>query len=146
MSFTISVLPNANIGPIISSANQGYPTSARWVKALWDMDYESLRGTPPQHFVNVQDDARLHVIGLIHPSVQGERIFAITGPVNLNDIIAILRKIQPEKEWKDFPDYEEDLSTFEPMYRAEQLHKEVYGEGFIDLEVSVRENAADLAG
>lgn len=141
---TILVLPNGNIGPIISTANQGYPTSARWVKALWDRDYESLHGTPPQHFVNVQDDARLHVIGLAHPAVQGERIFAITGPVSLHDIIKILRKLQPDEEWEDFPDKQKDLSIFEPAKRAEQLHKEAYGVGFIDLEESVKGNAADL--
>ena len=108
------------------------------------MDYKSLRGTPPQHFVNVQDDARLHVIGLADPAVQGERIFAITGPVSLNDIIKILRKIQPQKEWEDFYDDEKDLSTFEPIHRAEQLHKQAYGRGFTNLENSVRGNAADL--
>lgn len=108
------------------------------------MDYESLRGTPPQHFINVQDDARLHIIGLAHPSVQNERIFAITGPVNLNDIIDVLRKIQPQKKLEDFPNHERDLSTFEAAQRAEMLHKEAYGTGFIDLEKSVRDNASDL--
>lgn len=140
----ILVLPNANIGRLISSSNQGYPTSARWVKALWDKDYESLLGTPPQHFVNVQDDARLHVIGLAQPTLRDERIFAITGPVNFNDIIEVLRKIKPESKWEDFPDSRMDFSTFEPAKKAEQLHLDAYGTGFIDLEESVRGNAADL--
>lgn len=138
------MLPNANIGPLISSSNQGYPTSARWVKALWDKDYESLLGTPPQHFVNVQDDARLHVIALSQPTVQNERIFAITGPVSLNDIIETLRKFKPESMWEDFPDHRRDLSTFEPAKRAEQLHIDAYGTGFISLEESVQGNAAEF--
>lgn len=113
---------------------------------LWDRDYASLRGTPPQHFVNVQDDARLHVIALANPAVQNERIFAITGPVNLDDIVKILRKLSPEHHWEDFPDKQRDLSTFQPAKRAEQLHLDAYGVGFINLEDSVRGNAADLIG
>lgn len=129
---------------MLSSTNQGYPTSASWVKKLWDQDYAALKGTPAQHFVNVQDDARLHVIALAHPKVQSERIFAITGPVNLDDIVNVLRKLHPQKKWEDFPDTEQDLSTFEPIQRAEQLLKEAYGTGFIGLEESVKANAADL--
>lgn len=110
------------------------------------MDYDSLKGTPAQHFVNAQDDARLHVIGLAHPAVQGERIFAIAGPVSLNDIVNVLRKLYPQKKWGDFPDDGQDLSVIEPIQRAEQLLKEAYGTGFIGLEESVKANAADLVG
>jgi nucleoside-diphosphate-sugar epimerase len=124
--------------------NQGYPTSARWVKALWDQDLESLHNTPPQHFVNVQDDARLHVIGLANPAVQNERIFPITGPVTINEITTLLRQLYPARQWEDIPDNGKDLSTFEPAKRAEQLHLKAYGMGFINLKDSVAGNAADL--
>ncbi|KAI8712117.1 Epimerase domain-containing protein [Fusarium sp. LHS14.1] len=86
-----TVLPNANIGPVISSAHQGYPTSSRWVKALcgdYDVDFK----IPAQHFVNVQDDARLHCIALAHPSIEFERVFAVAGPVKSNAIIGILSR------------------------------------------------------
>ncbi|CAG9952653.1 unnamed protein product [Clonostachys rosea f. rosea IK726] len=136
------VLPNANIGPVISPSNQGYPTSAGWVKALWDGD--SLKNAPPQHYINVQDDAKLHVIALTHPAVQHERIFAVAGPVSLNDIISILRKIYPERQWKNLPDEGKDLSIFEPIRRAEDLLLEAYRTGFVSLEESVKGNAADL--
>ncbi|KAI3550021.1 aldehyde reductase [Colletotrichum abscissum] len=139
-----TVQPNANIGPLINAEKQGYPTSARWVKKLWDQDYDSLRNTPPQHFVNVQDDARLHVIGLVHPQVRGERLFAIAGPVNLQDIIEILRESYPFKHWEDFPTNERDLSSFIPSRRAEELLIEAYGTGFIGLVESVKGNAANL--
>ena len=141
---TVIVCPNANIGSLISSANQGYPTSAQWVKALWDSDYASVQNTPPQHFVNVQDDARLHVIALANPEVKGERIFPIAGPFNINDIISVMRKLYPQREWEDIPDNTRDLSVFEPSQRAEQLLKEAYGNSFTGLEESVKSNAADL--
>ncbi|KAF9872767.1 aldehyde reductase [Colletotrichum karsti] len=141
-----TVQPNANIGPLINAAKQGYPTSARWVKKLWDHDYDSLRGTPPQHYINVQDDARLHLVGLAHPGVRGERIFAIAAPVNLRGIVEILRKSFPQKKWEDFPDGgEEDRAVYVPSKRAEELLREAYGHGFVGLEESVRGNAADLA-
>ncbi|KAL3495788.1 hypothetical protein BJX62DRAFT_252830 [Aspergillus germanicus] len=138
------ILPNANIGPLISAANQGYPTTARWTKALWDSDYASLSHVPPQHYINVQDDARLHIIGLADPAVQGERIFAVAGPFNLNDILEGLRRLYPERKWEDYPDDKRDLSTFEPITRAEALLRKAYGRGFITLEESVKRNAADL--
>ncbi|KAF6781347.1 aldehyde reductase [Colletotrichum sojae] len=140
-----TVQPNANIGPLINAEKQGYPTSAKWVKKLWDHDYDSLKGTPPQHFINVQDDARLHVIGLVHPQLRGERLFAVAAPVSLRDIVEILRKSYPFKHWDNFPDNEIDLSTFEPSKRAEELLVEAYGAGFAGVEESVRANAADLA-
>lgn len=138
------VLPNCNIGPLISAANQGYPTTARFVKGLWDGNYEALEGNPPEHFVNVQDVGRLHVIGLAHPDVRGERIFAATAPFNFNSIIEVLRKLRPEREWEYFPDDRKDLSNFEGVQRSEQLLREAYGVGFTGLEESVKGNAAEL--
>ncbi|KAL6922473.1 hypothetical protein FSST1_006499 [Fusarium sambucinum] len=141
-----AVLPNANIGPIINSSKQGYPTSAGWVKSLWDGDYDIVKKAPPQYYINVQDDARLHVIAMAHPNVELERLFAVAGPVSIGSIIDILRKLFPEKKWENVVENEVDLSTFERMPRAEALLKEVYGTGFISLEDSVRANAKDLAG
>ncbi|KAH8775268.1 aldehyde reductase [Diaporthe sp. PMI_573] len=145
-TFVVNTLqPNANIGPLINSAKQGYPTSARWVQALWNKDYDSLENAPPQHYINVQDDARLHIVALAHPDVQSERIFAIAAPVSMQDIIVILRKLYPTRQWDDFPNNDKDLSIVEPSKRAEALLREAYGSGFIGLEESVRGNAQDLA-
>ncbi|RSL67566.1 hypothetical protein CEP53_002970 [Fusarium sp. AF-6] len=138
------VLPNANIGPIISSAHQGYPTSSRWVKALCGADYDADFNVPAQHFVNVQDDARLHCIALAHPSVESECIFAVAGPVKSNAIIDTLSGHFPQKGYKRVLDDKEDLAVFEPTQRAEKLLVEVYGAGFASLEESVLANAAEL--
>jgi hypothetical protein len=99
---------------------------------------------PPQHYINVQDDARLHIIGLADPAVQGERIFAVAGPFNLNDILGVLRRHFPEKKWEDYPDDKRDLSTFQPITRAEALLRKAYGRGFVGLDESVRGNVAEL--
>lgn len=139
-----TVLPNANIGTVLSPQNQGYPSTARWTKAVWDGDYNSIQHIPPQCFVNVQDTARLHVVALANQSVNGERVFAFTGPFNFNDILSILRKQHPNKVWDDIPDQGQDLSKVEPMERAEKLLREAYGFGFTGLEQSVEDNVAGL--
>ncbi|KAL2825840.1 hypothetical protein BDW59DRAFT_161506 [Aspergillus cavernicola] len=128
-----TILPNAYIGPIISPVNQG-------IQPRRDGE------VPAQHFVNVQDDARLHVIALAHPDVQEERIFAVTAPFSINDIVAILRKLYPKRKWEDLQEDEQDLCVFDGVQRAEQLLAEAYGAGFIGLEESVKGNVADLAG
>lgn len=139
------VLPNGNVGRVLRPDKQGYPTSARWVKAIWDQDYEAIKNTPPQYFVNVEDDAKLHVAALIHPSVKNERIFAVTGRVSMQDIVVIMRELYPGKTWPEFPRDDVDLSVFDTIERAEGLLAELYGHGFVDLRESVRQNAEGLS-
>ncbi|KAG8356354.1 hypothetical protein FVEN_g5691 [Fusarium venenatum] len=72
--------------------------AAAWVKSLWDGDYDIVKKAPPQHYINVEDEARLHVIVMAYPNVEFERLFAVAGPVSIGSIIDILRKLFPEKE------------------------------------------------
>ncbi|WWC64935.1 uncharacterized protein I303_107549 [Kwoniella dejecticola CBS 10117] len=137
--------PNGNIGPIISTANQGFPTSTIFVDKAWHHDYEAMKDAPPQHYINVQDDAKLHIIALADPEVVSERVFGTAGPFNMQDIVECLRKLFPQKHWDDFPDDKQDLSTFEPRERAESLLQKAYGHGHTSLLESVRDNARDLA-
>ncbi|KAL5334192.1 hypothetical protein BJX70DRAFT_402791 [Aspergillus crustosus] len=125
--------------------HQGYPMTVRWAKSLWESDFNSLKHVPPQHFINMQDDVRLHIIRLGDPSVQGERIFAIKGPFSLNNIIGVLRKLYPGRRWEDYPGDARDLSTFEIIKRAEELLLQSYGKGFVGLKEIVGGNVADLA-
>ncbi|KAL1847265.1 hypothetical protein Daus18300_014000 [Diaporthe australafricana] len=139
-----TVLPNANFGAILSPENQGYPSTARWTKAVLDADYQSIKHIPPQYYVNVQDTARLHVVALVNPLVRDERVFAFTGPFNFNDILGVLRKQYPDEKWDDVPDQMQDLSTIQPIKRAEWLLEEAYGFCFTGLEQSVKDNVAGL--
>ena len=63
----------------------------------------------------------------------------------MQDIIVILRRLHPAKQWDDYPSDDKDLITVEPSKRTEALLREAYGSGFIGLEESVRGNAQDLA-
>lgn len=129
---------------MIDSARQGYPTSARLAAAIAQRDYASVLGTPPQHFIHVQDDAKLHIIALVHPDLQRRRILAMTGPFNLQDVVEVLRRAYPGQTWEDFPEQWRDLSTVEPIKEVEALLEEAYGTRFQNLDQAVRDNTLDI--
>ena len=94
--------------------------------------------------VNVKDTARLHVAALLDPDVQNERILAFAYPFNWNDILAVLRKIYPDKKFlKDIENAPRDLSRLDNS-RGASLLKAFGRPGFTGLEETVRENTAGL--
>jgi nucleoside-diphosphate-sugar epimerase len=142
-----AVLPNANMGNIVSIEHQGYPSTAGWIKALWNgfEGNEDLKFNPPQYYINVQDNARVHVAALIYDDVKGERLFAFAYPYTWNDILAVFRKLYPNKTFiEDIPDVGKDLSKI-PNERAEELVKRFGLPGWTSLEDSVKVIADTLA-
>lgn len=136
-----TVLPNANLGKILSPEHQGYPSTAGWIKALWNgfQGNEDLKFNPPQYYINVQDDARVHVGALIYPDVQNERLYAFAYPYTWNSILAIFRKLYPNRKFiDDIPDLGEDLSHV-PNQRAEEIVKRFGLSGWTSLEDSVKD-------
>ena len=102
---------------------------------------------PIEYFVDVRDNARLHVAALLDPAVESERIFALAAPFNWTDIIDILRKLRPEnKQIPDPPDNEgRDLSEIVPRKRAEQLLQTNFGRpGWTSLQESIATGIEDL--
>jgi nucleoside-diphosphate-sugar epimerase len=142
-----SVLPNANIGKVLSPEHQGYPSTVGWIKALWNGfdGAEDLKFNPPQYFVNVQDNARVHVAALIYPDVQNERLFAFAAPYTWNDILAIFRKLYPGHKFiDDIPNIGKDLSTVANK-RAEELVKRFGRPGWSSLEESIKDTTEGWA-
>lgn len=139
-----TVLPNVNMGTILSPENQGYPSSGGWVKAVWDgfpgEEGEKLKYNPPQYYINVQDDALVHVAALIYPDVQNERLFAFAHPYSWNDILDALRRLYPQQKFiDDIPNIGEDKSKVANQ-RAEELLKRVSGlPAWTSLEQSVHD-------
>ena len=137
------VLPNANFGPILKPGGEESASTASWVVKLFKGD-TSVRDVPPQWFVDVRDTARLHVIALIDPKANGERLFAFSAPFNWNDLLDIFRKQNPGKS---FPENQEgeatDLSEI-PTEEASDFLKKHYGKGFVGLEESLEANTATL--
>jgi hypothetical protein len=142
--FTLNaVLPNANLGLVLSPEHQGAPSTVGWLKALWNgfasEDEKALSKNPPQYFINVQDNARVHVAALISPDVNNERLFTFAKPYNWNDILAIYRKHYPEHKFiDDLPDLGRDLSKV-ANGRAEELLKRFDLPGWTSLEQSVKD-------
>ncbi|KAJ7618817.1 NAD-P-binding protein [Mycena polygramma] len=102
-----TVLPDINLGAILTGDSTG-----SWLP-------------PCISSAMVHRCARLHVAALIDPSCNGKRIFAFAAPYNWNDILAILRKQNPGREFRT---------------RAEVLLMTHYQKGFTGLEETVREN------
>ncbi|KAI0911776.1 aldehyde reductase [Ustulina deusta] len=139
-----AVLPNMNFGASLDFAHQGHPSTSGMVAALFNGDSSYLSGLPAQYFVDVQDDALLHVAAAIHPGVESERIFAFAEPVNGDSILATLRRLYPGRTF--LPDFqaEQDLSDIVPRKRAETLLNDMGKTGWTSLEESIRRNTYDL--
>ncbi|KAF2838214.1 NAD(P)-binding protein [Patellaria atrata CBS 101060] len=144
-----TVLPSANFGEVLFPEEQGYPTTVGRLKDLFlgnEFQYTSTsthRST--EYYIAVQDQALIHLAALINPTVSGERLFAFAEPYNWNEILAIFRKLYPEKKFiDDFPELGHDISKV-ANERAEELLKSIAGRGFIPLEESVKATVAKVA-
>ena len=135
-AFQVSaVLPNANFGHLMKRSGN---STGSWVTDLYsgkDHPFD----VPPQWFVDVRDDAKLHVAALVDPACDGQRIFAFAEPFNWNDILAIFRKLEPGKSFLADREQGRDLSEV-PNGEAEALLKKHYGHGWTSLEESIRQN------
>ena len=138
------VNPNGNLGPVLQPRHQGYPTTAGWVKNLWDGKYDALKRRP-EHFIDVRDDAKLHVIALVDSKLVGRRLLGMVAPAPISKIIQILRKEFPQHKFADFEDDGTDEITNLMKDEVEGLLKDAYGHGYTQLEESVKANARGSA-
>lgn len=99
-----------------------------------------------QYFVDVRDDAKLHVIAMVDPACNGERVFAFAAPFTWNQILGILRTMYPNSSFMENQDDDSaDLSKV-PNADADALLKKHYGHGFVTLEECIRANTEGLSG
>jgi nucleoside-diphosphate-sugar epimerase len=136
------VLPNMNVGEILSIEHQGYPSTMSWIRALWNGfsgDGEAaLKDNPPQYYINVDDNAAVHVAALIYEDVKSERLFTFAKPYSWNTLLALFRKNYPQRKFiDDIEGLGEDKSIV-ANERAEDLLKRIRGHGWTSLEESVK--------
>jgi len=126
-----TVLPECNIGPPVIDQG-GWNTSLKSFVA----EFHGTAGAKsyPRHFVDVRDDARLHVAALLHPDVKNERVFAFAEAKNAERACAVLRKAFPERTFGLQGGMGEDLSVIEGKERAEALLKWLGRKGWIGME------------
>ena len=146
-----TVLPNANFGPVVNEDHQGYHSTLLWIRAAFngfqgDEEVEAVRDQPPQYFVNIIDNAAVHVAALLYSDVAGERLFTFAYPYNWNDIFAVFRKLFPHEaaRWEDIPDLQRDLSSV-TNDRAEELLTRLKGHGWTDLEDTIKQSTRTYA-
>jgi hypothetical protein len=85
------------------------------------------------------DDALIHIGALVYSDVYNERLFGFAEPFNWNDILAIYRKIDPNKAFSDDVEGLGEDKAKVPNQRAEEVLKWVKGSGWQSLEESLRE-------
>ncbi|PNP57244.1 hypothetical protein THARTR1_02774 [Trichoderma harzianum] len=140
-----TVLPNANFGPVVDKHHQKYHSTLGWIRALWNGfdGEEGVRSQPPQYYINIVDDAIVHVAALLYKDVNNERLFTFAYPYNWNDILAALRKLYPSGKFiDDIPNLPRDLSIV-TNGRAEDLLKRFAGHGWTNLEETIKSTVAD---
>ncbi|KXJ85943.1 hypothetical protein Micbo1qcDRAFT_153578 [Microdochium bolleyi] len=140
-----SVLPTTNFGPSLDPLNQGHPTTAGMLEALFKGDTASLVMIGPQYFVDVRDTGRLHVAAAVLPGVESERIFGAAETFNGDSLLAILRRLYPGRKFPDNFMSGRYLYDITPRARAGELLKDLGHDGWVSLEDSVRANTDDLA-
>ncbi|KAF2261394.1 NAD(P)-binding protein [Lojkania enalia] len=135
-----TVLPATCIGPVLAPTDQQYPTTAGYVRSLYEgVNAEVFEWLDPQWYVDVRDAARLHVAAAVLEGVESERIFAWAEPYTWVGVAKVLEETMGRKVPIMLRDRGEDL-TKPPMERSVGLLKRLQCEGYERFEVSVREN------
>ncbi|KNG86962.1 cinnamoyl-CoA reductase [Aspergillus nomiae NRRL 13137] len=132
-----AVLPYYTLGQVLHPEIPG--STMKWAANLLKGDVAAF-GFPGQ-FVDVVDLARVHVVGLLHPEVKSERLFAFASTFTWKEFVSILQKFRPGNVNIPSPPENElrDLSDIVPAQRAENLIKSFFGRsGWIGLEESIR--------
>ncbi|CAI7598102.1 hypothetical protein PCG10_009129 [Penicillium crustosum] len=133
-----TVLPDFTTGKILHEEISG--STSAWVAGLPKGDRRIFETFVPQYFCDVIDIARLHIAGLLDPKTVSKRLFGFAAPVNLTDIISVVRKLQPNNTLIPEPPADDgrDLSEVIPAKEAETILREFCGrEGWTSLEESI---------
>ncbi|RFU77475.1 cinnamoyl- reductase [Trichoderma arundinaceum] len=140
-----AILPNCNFGRVLIPEHM-HGSTMGFVRKFFRGDFSVMDIFPPQYFVDVRDNARLHVAALLDPNVKGERIFAFAREYNWTDVLTILRKLRPDQHFPDNPENEgRDYTEVTPRDRAEKLLQGFYGQtGWTSLEDSLAAGIEDI--
>ncbi|CAI7568025.1 unnamed protein product [Penicillium manginii] len=101
-----------------------------WVRKLLQGDATAFSRFPEQWYVDVEDTARLCVLGLLDPIVKSERIFAFGEQTKWTNTVKMLRELRPENTLiPNAPEHEiRDRTNVIPRARARDLLEAFYGQ------------------
>lgn len=159
---TCLVLPNFNFGKSLDPVNQGHPSSSGLPVALWQGQVtpfhhiivprmypffhlkSAISNLYPEYFINVQDTGRLHVAAAVFDHVKDRRIFGFADRFNWDEILDILRKAAPNKEFPANFSSGSDANEIKPRAEAEKLLRDLGRPGWVSLEETVLDNVSDV--
>ncbi|OHE93330.1 hypothetical protein CORC01_11398 [Colletotrichum orchidophilum] len=111
-----------------------------WVKNLYDGNEEVGALFQAIIHIDVKDVALLHVAVVLDPDCNGARLQAWGEYCNMNDILAILRRLRPRTKFmEDFPNQTKLEVTADYDQQLRLLHKWGGQDGWTSLEQSVVE-------
>ncbi|EXF80050.1 aldehyde reductase II [Colletotrichum fioriniae PJ7] len=139
-----SVLPSMNLGKSLDVVNQGHRSTSGFILPFLEGQRMPPHFSHPQYFIDVQDDAILHVAAATLPDVKSERIFGFAQSFCWDDVLEILRKQHPGKNIHENFANEPFPIIIKPVDRAEALLKRLGKPGWTSLEDSLRMNTEDL--
>lgn len=135
------VCPFTNIGKVLDKAQapelrtlmSGFVGAGEQVKAM-------LAILPNMAYINTRDDAIIQVGAVLDPDVKNERIFAWAQKFNWNDVLAIMRKVYPDKEIiEDLPNPKMFMGEADMSLALSLLRKWGPQDGWTSFEQGVRE-------
>ncbi|KAJ5778688.1 hypothetical protein N7520_001934 [Penicillium odoratum] len=139
-----TVLPCVTVGKILHPEISG--SSMGFLRKLLVGDTMAF-SFPEQWYVDVEDVAKLCVVGLLDEGVKSQRIFAFGEQMNWSDVIQILRELRPENTLiPDSPEDEvRDRTEVLPRTRAEILLRGFFEQSdFTPVKESIAKGIEDL--
>lgn len=135
-----SVIPATCIGPVLAPNEQPYPSTAGFVRCLYEGKNAEMFGwLDPQWFVDLRDSARLHVAAAVLKGIEGERVFAWAETYTWPRVAKILEETMGTKVPIELKDKGVDLSK-PPLERSEAYLKRMGLEGWESFEEAVKLN------
>ncbi|CZT46219.1 uncharacterized protein RSE6_06620 [Rhynchosporium secalis] len=132
------LLPRANFGIVFDPEYQGFSSPTGWLKSLFDGEITFHNFVTPEFAIDTIDCARLHLSALLDTTVENQRLFGYAEPYTWNEILAIFRRLYPDRNFMDdLVDAGRDLTTVTNKRAAEVLRR--FGKpGFTTLEESIK--------
>ncbi|PCG98250.1 NAD-dependent epimerase/dehydratase [Penicillium occitanis (nom. inval.)] len=116
-------------------------TVGAWIKKLWDGDVSQLASFSATYHIDVKDVAVLHVAAILDPKISNERLQAWAENCNWNDMLAILRRLYPQRHFIDDLPNQQRLSISTDLTLPLQLLKKWGNQtGWRTLEQTIKDN------
>lgn len=136
-----AVLPNFTTGPMIYEGQSG--STGGMTLGMYKHDDQMnaiLQGFMPQWQNDVENVAMVHFAALTMGDVEKERLVVFENPFNYNDLLRVMKKINPEEKYPEpIKDLGEDISTVDNK-RALELLQRLGKERFRTFEESITAN------